>query len=555
MVLRLFIPPGEGQHKLVPKRPDPLGANATLQYSVIGSTALAATYTSFASAWRQRVTPSQPVSRTALFIRSSARLGLFAGVVGAAVNYYYYSAFVGVVFADKGLKLKSWRLYKWTKRRTVDDGCLAGAALGLAASIPTLFMRRPAIPRWTRCLGMTNIGACAGLLGAHGYLQYTGERQRAYVRLDRRLKRKSLEFWAIFWDKPLMAKFSPLVQQYVRHNGLWYTSNMPETVFEQPEEYVGQAATKASGSKTDAETSAPSPTEPLEEELPFYTQPFDYAEDLKKIDVESTIDKMAELEEEKEALLREGEYILWVSAHKEYRYCHTKFTDDDERLRLLQQIMLCQVAYNRTRTAACAIDNRLAQWRMSLQHKAVTEAHPDGNDALEAWLPPSSARSSYVEHDPTLAMQEVEQFQTTIAAEVKRFEQLVDDHGCTKEKRERWRKDLEDGRSLLRAADGIMWEFEKAKKGLDSRRLEMEGTTAGDASVKLAGNNRGSATDAGAEQADREISSDESRNEQSGRDATPAKNSSEEDARRERAEVDKAKSRKPSGGPLEADKP
>jgi hypothetical protein len=407
-----------------------------------------------------------------LFIRSSARLGLWVGVVGAAVNYYYYHAFVGVVFSEKKLKTKPWRLYKWTKRRTVDDGCLAGAAVGLAASIPTLFMRRPAIPRWTRCLGMTNIGACAGILGAHGYLHYTGERQRAYKRLDRRLKRRSLEFWAIFWDKPLMAKFNPLIQQYIRHNGIWYTSNLPDTVFEQPEEYGRRVRRNtASTSETDAAPSASA--EPWEDELPYYTQPFDYADDLAKINVESTRAKMDELEAEKKALLREGEYILWVSAQKEYHYCHAKDMDDDERLRRLREIMLCQISYNRTQTAACAIDNKLAQWRMSLQHKAVTEAHPDGDDALESWLP-SSAKGGYAAHDPTLAMQEIEQFQTQIAAEVRRFEELVADQGYPREKRDRWRRDLEDGRTLLRAADMILWEFETVRMGLESKRMMME---------------------------------------------------------------------------------
>ncbi|KAL5468124.1 hypothetical protein PMIN07_003100 [Paraphaeosphaeria minitans] len=48
MVLRLFIPP-EGQHHVVPKRPDPLGANATLQYAVVSSTAAAAGYATFAA--------------------------------------------------------------------------------------------------------------------------------------------------------------------------------------------------------------------------------------------------------------------------------------------------------------------------------------------------------------------------------------------------------------------------------------------------------------------------------------------------------------------------
>ncbi|KAF2644817.1 hypothetical protein P280DRAFT_514282 [Massarina eburnea CBS 473.64] len=49
MLLRLSVPPAEGQHHTVPKRPDPLGANATPPYAVLSSTALAAGYTTFAT--------------------------------------------------------------------------------------------------------------------------------------------------------------------------------------------------------------------------------------------------------------------------------------------------------------------------------------------------------------------------------------------------------------------------------------------------------------------------------------------------------------------------
>ncbi|KAF2026173.1 hypothetical protein EK21DRAFT_74785 [Setomelanomma holmii] len=332
-------------------------------------------------------------------------------------------------------------------------------------------MRRPAIPRWTRCLGMTNIGACAGVLGAHGYLQHTGERQKAYRRLDRRLKRRSLEFWAIFWDKLLMAKFDPVVQQYVRHNGLWYTSNLPDTVFDQPDDYSGRIMkNKTAASKADSNTSTP--IEQTEQEEPFYTQPFDYVDDLANINVESTRDKMAELEAERDALLREGEYILFMSAQKEYDYCHTKYRDDDERHQRLLEIMLCQIAYNRTHTAACAIDNKLAQWRMSLRHKAALEA---GDESLESWLP-ESAKSvgAYERHDPTLLMQEVEKFQAQIAAEVKRFDELVRDEGYERWRRDGWRRDLEDGRRLLRAVDGIWWEMEGRRKMLEEKRRQNE---------------------------------------------------------------------------------
>ena len=89
-------------------------------------------------------------------------------------------------------EVKPFELYKWTKRYTVEDGALAGAGIGLAASIPMLFMRKPAIPGWTRCVGMTDVGGCTSILGTHGGFQYTGERDKAYRILDRRMESSEL---------------------------------------------------------------------------------------------------------------------------------------------------------------------------------------------------------------------------------------------------------------------------------------------------------------------------------------------------------------------------
>lgn len=444
---------GEGQHGLVPKRPDPIGANATLQYAVLSSTALAAVYTSFASRYTQRVAPRQSISKTALFIRSSAKLGLWAGVVGATVNWYYYSSFAEVVLSQEVSKVKRWKLYEQTRESTVEDACLAGAVLGLAASIPTLFMRRLAIPRWTRCLGMANIGASAGLLGAHGYFQYTGERQKAYKRLDGRLKRRSLEFWTIFWDNELMARLDPIWQHYVRHNGIWYSQPLPDDASEQPEDH----STKTQRSKADAE--APVAYEEVEE-LPFYTKQFDYAKNLEQIDVDATIAEREKLEVEKAALLAEAEYLLFVKASKEHSYCHSQDIDEDERLRRLQEIHLVELTYNRLRSEAHAIEVKLIKWRMALQHKSIWKASDPAKSSLLDWLPKADLIDLDT-HRPTIALQDMERFQSQIAAEVRRFEELSVDLRYTPKQRERWRKDLEDGRVLLKAADKLAFELRK----------------------------------------------------------------------------------------------
>ncbi|KAG9192849.1 hypothetical protein G6011_11583 [Alternaria panax] len=477
MVLRLFVPPGEGQHGLVPRRPDPIGANATLQYSVLSSTTLAAAYTSLASRYIQRVTPAQPLSTAAVFIRASARLGVCAGVAGAALNWYYYSAFAKVVVSHKVPEIKRWKLYERTKRCTVEDGALAGAALGLAVSVPSLFMRRPAVPRWTSCLGMINAGACAGVLGAHAYFQYTGERQEAYKHFGRQLKRRSLEFWSIFWDAELMASLDPVMQQYVRHNGFWYTRWLPQHVFER-EEHPAELV---------ASSPAPAPvTEaPVEDQPPFYIAPIEYAEDLRRIDVQSTLARIEAMEADRQELIKEAEYLLFVNAQQQYEYCHADTMDEEERHRRLQEIHLVDVAYNRLRAAANDIAVTLIHWRMSLKQKMVWEAATTTTtssasssttttrtDTLADWLPVPRALPSFATHKPTYSMAEIERVHWQIAAEVKTFEEGCIDQRYPEEKRQRWRRDAEDGRRILKAADGVLWRLMKAREAADTDREE-----------------------------------------------------------------------------------
>ncbi|KAI4943514.1 hypothetical protein J4E91_009424 [Alternaria rosae] len=474
MVLRLFVPPGEGQHRLTPKRPDPIGANATPQYAVLSSTVLAAAYTSFASRYAQSVTPTRPISRPAVFIRASARLGVWAGVAGAALNWYYYSAFADVVVSKNVPEVKPWKLYERTEKYTVDDGALAGAALGLAVSVPSLFMRRPAIPRWTRCLGMTNIGACAGVLGAHAYFQYTGERQEAYKHFGRHVKRRSLEFWSIFWDPELMASLDPIMQQYVRHNSLWYTQWLPQEAFERAEQDVELRDSSDEHTKVLAA--------PIEQQPPFYITPVDYAEDLRRINIESTLASMEAMEADKRELLQEAEYLMHINAQQKYEYCHMNPTNDDERQTRLQQIHLVDVAYNRLRATAHEIDVKLTHWRMSLRHKAIWEAGQTtatGTDRPADWIPepqyvsPATEAMAPATHKPTYSIGEIEKMHWQISAEVKTFEDGWKDDRHPRDKRERWKKDAEDGRKILRAADAVLFTLLRARERFDGRRGEI----------------------------------------------------------------------------------
>ncbi|KAJ4378139.1 hypothetical protein N0V83_000972 [Neocucurbitaria cava] len=414
-------------------------------------------------------------------------------------------------------------------------------ALGLAASIPTLFMRRPAIPRWSRCLGMANIGACAGIVGAHGYFQYTGERQKAYKRLERRLKRRSLEFWAIFWDKTLMAQFNPIIQQYVRHNGIWYTHHLPDEIYEQPEDY-GRRLIKRK--KAEPNAMAPADAEVQPEEPAYYTQPFDYADDLRQIDAEATLEKIEELEAEKVALLEEAEYLLFINARKEHEYCHLGEIDDDERQTRLQEIHLVEIAYNRLRGAAHSIEVRLEKWRLSLQHKAIWEAAESGDDKVVDWLP-KSARIDFYSHSPTLSIQEMEKFQTQIAAEVQRFEELVTDHRYSKERRDRWKKDLEDGRILLRAADYVVFELERIQRTVGGAATSVQAAAAEQAQLEYRAP-ADAKTDMVVESAGQvKVAEGEAK-----LGAHPL-----DEKRPGKTQVDKEKSTKPPDGSLESDQP
>lgn len=358
----------------------------------------------------------------------------------------------------------------------MDDGATVGACIGLAASIPVLFMRRLTIPKWTKCLGMTNIGACVGILGAHGYLQYTGRRQKAYKRLHQRLRKRSLEFWAIFWNKPLMALFSPLVQFYVRHNALWYTSNLDESTFDEWDDN-GVRLTKNQSPRVVANSPAPT-VEPQEE--PYYVAPIDYIEELTQTGTQHTLARLKELEEEKRALLEEAEYLLFFTSQKEHEFCHMKKMDHAERQRRGQEILLCEVSYHHLRTAAAAIDIKLSKWPLLLKHKAMWEASMPDSESLQAWLP-SNATIEYRKHDPALLIQEMEKHQARLIDEVRRFEELSIDYRYPKERREKWKKDLEDGRVLLKAADHIIHELEKVQKARKDRQIAVadvsQGTT------------------------------------------------------------------------------
>jgi hypothetical protein len=200
------------------------------------------------------------------------------------------------------------------------------------------------------------------------------------------------------------------------------------------------------------------------------------------------------MEADRQELLKEAEYLLFVNAQQQYEYCHLDTMDEEERHRRLQEIHVVDIAYNRLRAAAYDIDVKLIHWRMSLKHKLVwkiattaTSATPSVStstmttrtDALADWLPAPQALTSFATHKPTYSMGEIEKLHWQIAAEVKRFEVGCRDERYPKEMRERWKRDAEDGSRILRAADHVLWRLMKAREGAGDGDTKNDGVVVG----------------------------------------------------------------------------
>ncbi|XPS96491.1 hypothetical protein M3J09_005759 [Ascochyta lentis] len=279
-----------------------------------------------------------------------------------------------------------------------------------------------------------------------------------------------------------MAQFNPLIQSYVRHNALWYSQHPPDTANERVEER-GFGATEPGELNTNVSTS--NGTYEYEDDS-YYIPPFDYAEDLKRIDVESTYVIIEEHEAEIAALLKEAEFILFICAHKQYEYCHLKDADEGERRQRLEKLQLLQNTYSKFRSAAEQLQSRLIGWQMSLQHKAILEASTPVDNSIAVWLPKTT--HDFTTHDPALSIQGLEETRVSLGAEVKIFEARIAHSGLEKAKQDDWRLSLENGRSLLRVADKLVWEFEKmpdaarkegrldAKKAINHQRGAAETT-------------------------------------------------------------------------------
>ncbi|KAF2678421.1 hypothetical protein K458DRAFT_423120 [Lentithecium fluviatile CBS 122367] len=455
MVVRLFIPPGEGQHHIVPKRPEPLPANATL-YVIVASTALAAANVPIFAAVARRAVPDFRIARTAYFIRSVAVLGPCAAAAGAFTNIHYHRGFTSIVVAETVKDPAPAKLWEKTERYTVEDGCIAGAAAGMLAFLPTLFMRRVRTSWTTRLLGMTNIGASVGIVTSEAYFQYTGERQKALKELERQRRRRSLEFHHIFWNKLLMAKFDPMIQQYVRHNGIFRAYHLPAEVYEAPDKYG--IASKPTAEKGESITASATATE---NDGRFYKVAKDHLENLEALDVEGTKRDVEACRQERQMLLKEAEYMYHELTRRQHLFCTTVHTCEDDKQRQLRELQLLSIAYNRIRTKAEELDRSVLYGTAWLQQKTAM----DSNGPPSAWL----SRTTLCDpesHDPAVSIAEMQKFQEQFEGEIKQWEALVKSRApADLENREKYKRDLDDARLMLRAADQVVYEMELKKGG------------------------------------------------------------------------------------------
>ncbi|KAH7138981.1 hypothetical protein B0J11DRAFT_515769 [Dendryphion nanum] len=457
MVFRLFVQPGEGKHWIVPKRHEPLAANATLQNSVIASTAIAAGYTSYARNFSKRLGYNNGQSIPGIFIRSSARAGIWCACVGAVANWYYHYSFTAPVVLLSGVEHTPYKIWERTEKYTVDDGFLAGAGLGLASA---LFLRRIPISWWAKFVGMGNLGAFTGVTASHAWFHYKGERQPSVAALEEWHKRRNLEFHWVYWNKLFMSKLSPAAQGYVILNGIFKSNSLPEEAYQTPEKFgiVGIADSPTSDESTTADGTTEQPEIPY---TGYYTKPYDHAENLRNIDVQNTREKMADMEIEKKNLWKESEFILTEMVKRQYDYCHTTPTEEDERQRCQREIQILEISYNRIRLDADYLDRKLLLWEKSLKQKAAWASEADGGGKLEQWFP-KITRVNPDTHDPTLSIQEVTKTRDQLVKDIANFQEQ--EKTATGTNKANIKQDLEDARTLLRAADRIVFELEKRAK-------------------------------------------------------------------------------------------
>ncbi|KAF2281514.1 uncharacterized protein EI97DRAFT_454696 [Westerdykella ornata] len=472
MVVRLFVQPGENKLWITPKRPEPLAANATITNSVVASTVLAAGYTSYASGYARRVGIPNTLPVPALFIRASAKAGIWCAAIGAAVNFYHHHEFTKPIGAVLNVPVE-WKLWERTEKYTVDDGFLAGAGMGLGIGlVSSLFLKRSPLRWWTRCMGMANMGAFVGIAGSNAYFQYTGERQKAVAVMQQWRRRRSLEFHHIYWDKLLLTRLSVPVQAYVVLNGIFRAASLPEEAVDTPEKYglvvyLSPPTDSTTASAPESETPTEAQTAP-QQVKPYYLPVTDYADSLRAIDVPAMSQELANLEESRTSLKAELNLLAHQLARDRRDLAFNEFPDKDERQLRSAEAHLRLMIFARLMSALEDVNRRLYYTSVYLQHR---EALDSKKQDVQAWVPEYHARQSVGRVEPKRALAQANQLREQLVGEIRMFEEQVRGNAGSAEVREMTKRNLDEGRMLLRAADRIAWRLEEER----ASGIEMKG--------------------------------------------------------------------------------
>jgi hypothetical protein len=420
------------------------------------------------------------------------------------------------IAAAMNVKDVKWKIWEKTEKYTVDDGFLAGAGLGLGVGIvSSLVMRRSPLRWWTRCMGMTNIGAFTGIAGSNAYFQYTGDRQNATQVLDQWRKRRNIEFHHLYWKRLVFTTLSLPIQAYIMFNGVFRASNLPEEVADFPEKYgynnivdpwatptttesAESTPTKpttepaATPAPTGTETETQTPTRPLEQNYYFASE--DYAKTLQTLDIQEFQRTKEDRVQKRETLLKEADHLAYQVCQKEYDLLHKKFSaeEEDERQLLLREISLLMVLYNRLREDADVQGRAIHFARMALQHRAVLDystaanitssssstsspspsATSEPSDPMESWYPQPYIPSLVKFDHPHFSLQECNIIRDGFLANIEAFEQQLD-KALTAAEKEQALKNLEEGRMLLRAADRVFFRLGRLEKaGKEAEKVE-----------------------------------------------------------------------------------
>ncbi|EMD62840.1 hypothetical protein COCSADRAFT_161394 [Bipolaris sorokiniana ND90Pr] len=196
MVLRLFVPEGEGQHPLTRKQPSGLAAQPDLITSPWRSSLGAAGLTGFLALVGR--------SRPGIFLRSAA----FFSVVDlswTATGLYGQREINRGVFKMENITPQSGKLLQSTTRWTAEDATLAGGVLGIVTALnPRAF---PGAYGISRFIGAATVGCALGYKTGQIFITRIDPRLMSIIESSEKVIRRR-EYEKLQRDKEAKASLS-----------------------------------------------------------------------------------------------------------------------------------------------------------------------------------------------------------------------------------------------------------------------------------------------------------------------------------------------------------